>query len=541
MLELLRIKNLALIEDLEMEFSQGLNVLTGETGAGKSFILKALSFVTGEKLEANLVRPGKDKAIVEALFVVDDEDLIIRRELTADTGRSRLYINDQLSSLEVARDMRHSLLVHTSQHGQQQLLQAAYQAAMLDAFMQEPELVTQKNNLLKQVNEILAKRKELEQTVIELEQKREMLEFQQLEIDRVAPLPNEEEQLEKLRESHKNHADIENYSDKGLEALLGTVDGTGLYACLGELEKAVGRLMDLDPDLDQELQHTTEWFLDIQGKLRDMESNLRGLSARTSQDADIEHIESRLYALSQLKRRLKRPLASIIALKEEITETLDFLDNSELERKQLIKEEEAACDLLAKTLKRLNDCRQHSAEDFSRALEQELAKLGFSEYVKVAFDFSPVQLHKEREDCVELRGRLLWMPNPGQAPQPLDKIASGGELSRFLLAFVTLMSKNNPESPVMIFDEVDTGVGGLTLNSVAQSLEELSASHQLLLITHWPQLAAKAKNHFFIQKNISEEQTFTHCVALTGEDIAKELSRMAGGCEQGKAFADKLV
>ena len=159
MLELLRIRNLALIEDLEMEFTDGLNVLTGETGAGKSFILKALSFVTGEKLEANLVRPGKEKAIVEALFVVDGDDLIIRRELTADSGRSRLYINDQLSSLDVARQLRHSLLVHTSQHGQQQLLLPAYQAAMLDAFMDKPELIAEKDRLLKSMTDIMLKRK----------------------------------------------------------------------------------------------------------------------------------------------------------------------------------------------------------------------------------------------------------------------------------------------------------------------------------------------------------------------------------------------
>lgn len=541
MLELLRIRNLALIEDLEMEFTDGLNVLTGETGAGKSFILKALSFVTGEKLEANLVRPGKEKAIVEALFVVDGDDLIIRRELTADSGRSRLYINDQLSSLDVARQLRHSLLVHTSQHGQQQLLLPAYQAAMLDAFMDKPELIAEKDRLLKSMTDIMLKRKKLDETVAELEQKREMLEFQQQEIDKVAPLHGEEEQLEKIRASHKDQADIEDYSGKGLEALLGSSDGPGVYAALGDLEKAVGRLMGLNEDTAQSLSHTTEWFLDIQGKLRDIETTLRNMASESNQSVDIDQIESRLYALSQLKRRLKRPLASILALQDEITETLNFLDNSELERKQLIKEEADACNALASTLATLNDARQNASEKFAKALELELTKLGFSEHVQVAFDFIPTQLHKEREDCVELKGRLLWMPNPGQSPQPLDKIASGGELSRFLLAFVTLMSKNNHNSPVMIFDEVDTGVGGLTLNSVAQSLEELAHSHQLLLITHWPQLAAKAKNHFFIQKNFLDGQTYTNCVPLTGEAITSELSRMAGGGEQGIAFANKLL
>ena len=189
-----------------------------------------------------------------------------------------------------------------------------------------------------------------------------MLFRSQQEIDKVAPLHGEEEQLEKIRASHKDQADIEDYSGKGLEALLGSSDGPGVYAALGDLEKAVGRLMGLNEDTAQSLSHTTEWFLDIQGKLRDIETTLRNMASESNQSVDIDQIESRLYALSQLKRRLKRPLASILALQDEITETLNFLDNSELERKQLIKEEADACNALASTLATLNDARQNASD-----------------------------------------------------------------------------------------------------------------------------------------------------------------------------------
>ena len=151
--------------------------------------------------------------------------------------------------------------------------------------------------------------------------------------------------------------------------------------------------------------------------------------------------------------------------------------------------------------------------------------------MRVIFAFTPHSLFAGREDCAELRPRLFWQPNPGQPPQALDRIASGGELSRFLLAVVSLMSKNAPERPSLIFDEVDAGVGGLTLNRVADSLEKLAANRQMLLITHWPQLASRAERHFVVQKEIKAGQTYTRCDRLEKNAIPKELARMAGSEE----------
>ena len=541
MLELLRIHNLALIEDMEMEFSSGMNVLTGETGAGKSFILKALSFVTGEKLGAELVRPGKEKAVVEALFVQNGEDLIIRRELAADTGRSRLYINDHLSSLEAARELRASLLVHTSQHGQQRLLVPSFQAAMLDDFMNQPALLEEKNRLAKALADIIQQRDSLEKNAIVLAEKRDILEYQQQEIAKIAPYAGEEEALEEQRGAARTQEDRAKSAQAALAALLGEEDSSGLFDNLRSLEKAVSRLAPPDSDDNDALAHALDTVLDITSRLSDLEKALRKIARETAQNIDTEAIEARLYALAQLKRKLKRELPAILSLQQEIEENLSFLDSCALERKQLVRQETELCDALAASLVKLNAARATAAHAFSDALQEELRALGFSDHARVQFVFTPHALHPKRQDCAEDRARLLWMPNPGQPPQPLDHIASGGELSRFLLAVISILSSKSTDDPVLIFDEVDSGVGGLTLNRVATRLESLAEMRQTLLITHWPQLAARANRHFLIQKEVVDGQTYTTCKPLAEAAIADELARMAGGGKKGAAFAQELL
>ena len=524
MLELLRIHDLALIEDIEMDFSGGMNVLTGETGAGKSFILKALNFLTGEKLDTDLVRPGKEKAVVEALFVVDGEDRILRRELAADTGRSRLFLNDRLCSQETVKEMRSSLLLHTSQHGQQRLLQTSFQVKILDDFLQRPDLLEEKDSLLKSLSDVQRRHEDLERTVAGLEEKRDMLEFQQQEIEKIAPKPNEEEELETIRSAFRNQADVSGSAATAIAALHGGEEGPGIFKPLSALERAVGALAPILEEFADVPENLTEFRVTLQ----EIDSKLRRAADHSASETDIDEIESRLYALAQLKRKLKRPLNEIVSLGKEIAENLNFLDSCDFERKKLKAEEKEAADALAALLAQLNPARRKAAEAFSEAIQAELRNLGFSEHVRVFYEFTPHNLCPGRDDCNELRGRLLWQPNPGQTPQPLDKIASGGELSRFLLAVVSLMSRSSGEAATLIFDEVDAGVGGLTLNRVADSLDALAAKRQMLLITHWPQLASRAKRHFVVQKEVIDGQTYTRCQRLEGGDIPKELSRMAG-------------
>lgn len=524
MLELLRIHDLALIENLEMEFSLGMNVLTGETGAGKSFILKAINFLTGEKLGADLVRPGKEKAVVEALFILDGEETILRRELASDTGRSRLYLNDRLCSQEVVRDLRSRLILHTSQHGQQRLLQPSFHAEILDDFLCRPDLLSEKDRLTRALADVSSRMRALDEARLALEDKKDVLEYQQQEIEKVSPKPGEEEELEARRATARNQAGIAEHAAAALAALHGGEEGPGLFPLLSQLERSVTVLAGMLEDLSE----APSALSGMRGELQDMESSLRKASRNAARDDDIEAIEARLYSLAQLKRKLKRSLNSILSLQREIAENLEFLDTCAMESKGLAAERQQLCDKLAALLSELNPARQEAAQRFSSALEQELKLLGFSEHVRVIFEFSPHLLQEGRDDCVEQTARLFWQPNPGQTPQPLDRIASGGELSRFLLAVVSLMSKATLEKPTLIFDEVDSGVGGITLNRVAESLARLASSRQMLLITHWPQLASRAERHFVVQKDVVGGQTYTRCFRLEAKDVPAELARMAG-------------
>jgi len=535
MIEVLRIKNLALIDDLELECGPGLNVLTGETGAGKSFIISAVNFLTGEKMRPDLVRAGCDKAVVEALFVNDGEELVLRRELTAETGRSRIYVGDQLASRDTLAALRPKLLLHASQHGQQCLLQPAFQVALLDGFLPDPAPLAEKNRLLRELTDIGQQIRDLEAKVANLEEKRQFLEFQHAEIGRVGPKPGEEEDLLAKRA-------VLMASQKAAESLGRSLEyiesEPGLLDTLADLHLELAHVGDQFPDFAPDAEAVASFRL----QLKDLALRLRRQPIR-AMAGDPEDIEKRLFELSQLKRKLKLNLDEIVHLDSDIERNLSFLDACGLDRKRLAREERRLVATLAETLETLSQARREAADRLAADLRHTLAGLGFSKDVRVLFDFAPVEVYspasQELAPLTEDRARILWCPNPGQPPQPLDRIASGGELSRFLLALMTLSAE--PDGPTLIFDEIDAGIGGLTLASVGAHIKKLAASSQILLITHWPQLASLADRHFQVTKIVDNGQTSTRCQRLTGDAIATELSRMAGGGEAGTDMARHLL
>lgn len=573
MLEYLKIANLALIQDMELEFAPGLNVLTGETGAGKSFILKALNFLTGDKLAADLVRPGQEKARAEAIFVhngaqpgldaADEfQEIILRRELAAATGRSRVFVNDSLSSQDTVREMRPGLLVHTSQHGQQRLLQPVFQTAVLDGFLapEARDLAARRETLIAGLRDVASRREALEARVRELSAQRDLYEYQLAEIDKVDPRPGEEEDLESRRRALRGAARAEEAADRALGLLSGPEPGVaGLVAMADMLARELEVLAEVAPDLAD----AKDPLGDARETLRDLEGRLRRISFSPPGD-NVESIEARLFELAQLKRKLKRPLEEIIGLRDEIDEQVSFLDACGLDRKRLEREEAELAKDLATVLRDFNAARHAAADAMCAALSEELRGLGFDKDVRVEVAFHPHVLYErpaapgasgstaskaeegDDEGCsapstvlAEDRPRILWVPNPGQPAQPLDRIASGGELSRFLLALVGLTTRDR--SALLVFDEVDAGVGGLTLGHVGERLKKLSERQQVILITHWPQLAALADRHFHVRKDVVDGQTTTTCQVLDRTDIFTELSRMAGGGPQGEALARQLL
>ncbi len=529
MLEYLRIRNLALIEDAELDFAPGMNVLTGETGAGKSFILKALGFLLGDRLGADMVRQGAEKAQVEAQFQMDGREIVIRRSLLAESGRSRLYVDDALRSQECVRSLREQLLAHASQHGQQQLLQPAFQARLMESTLKDPDLLRRRDELLEQLRSVEARRKELRAREAHLLERRDILEMQQQEIDRVAPEAGEEERLEEQRAIVRAAEQTREQYELALGLLHGEEE-PGLLDMLGRLERCLHQMVRTDDSVSEDADAVTA--------LRQQLSHLSGRLRRPplpEDMPDVEQMEERLYALAQLKRKLHRSLDEILELREEIRENISFLDACALDITLLDKEEKQLAAQLQEVLSALLPQRREAAADFARQLEEELRQLGFSEQVRVIPDFMPQEVWP---GLMDEKVRILWAPNPGQAPQPLDRIASGGELSRFLLALMSVRPK--AESATYIFDEVDAGVGGLTLNKLAEKLENLAKQRQMLVITHWPQLAARAQKHFQISKTIRDNATFTTCVPLDARQRHAELVRMAGGGQQGEALAASL-
>ncbi|WP_303880062.1 DNA repair protein RecN [Desulfovibrio piger] len=529
MLEYLRIRNLALIEDAELDFAPGMNVLTGETGAGKSFILKALGFLLGDRLGADMVRQGAEKAQVEAQFQMDGREIVIRRSLLAESGRSRLYVDDALRSQECVRSLREQLLAHASQHGQQQLLQPAFQARLMESTLKDPDLLRRRDELLEQLRSVEARRKELRAREAHLLERRDILEMQQQEIDRIAPEAGEEERLEEQRAIVRAAEQTREQYELALGLLHGEEE-PGLLDMLGRLERCLHQMARTDDSVSEDADAVTA--------LRQQLSHLSGRLRRPplpEDMPDVEQMEERLYALAQLKRKLHRSLDEILELREEIRENISFLDACALDITLLDKEEKQLAVQLQEVLSALLPQRREAAADFARQLEEELRQLGFSEQVRVIPDFMPQEVWP---GLMDEKVRILWAPNPGQAPQPLDRIASGGELSRFLLALMSVRPK--AESATYIFDEVDAGVGGLTLNKLAEKLKNLAKQRQMLVITHWPQLAARAQKHFQISKTIRDNATFTTCVPLDARQRHAELVRMAGGGQQGEALAASL-
>ncbi len=531
MLELLRIRNLALIEDMALDFGEGMNVLTGETGAGKSFILKALGFLLGERLSPDMVRPGSDRAQVEAVFAgKDGGELILRRELFA-SGRSRFFVNDSPKPQERARELKDSLVAYTSQHGQQKLLQPAYQNQIMEQTIDCPELLQERDRLRAQLEAKLEERRAIEARQASLAEMRDLLELRQAEIDKVKPQENEDEELEALRVRARQAQEAARDYDQALGYLYGDADAPGLLDMARTFHRHLERMAKADAGLEPSCEATGSFVQELQH----LAGRLRQPPRLEDMPPDMDAVEERLFELSQLKRRLRRTLPQILALKDEIAEKISFLDQCALDIKRLQREEDALAGRLKTCLEQLLPRRRACCDAFAARLEAQLRGLGFSEEVRVIPRYAPSEIWP---GIADEKVRLLWAPNPGQPPQPLDRIASGGELSRFLLALAGVLP--SAEEATFIFDEVDSGVGGLTLNRLADRLEQLACSRQMLLVTHWPQIASRAGRHFQITKTVREGKTFTLCTPLNDQERHDELARMAGGGAQGEAMADAL-
>jgi len=544
MLRELSIRNLAVIEQVTVGFHQGFHVLTGETGAGKSILIDALGLIAGGRGAADMVRHGCDKAEIEAMFDLSDahpvwavlsrlgvtadpkEMLVIRREISAQ-GKSVSRINGQLVNLTMLREVGECLINLHGQHEHQSLIKTEKHLEWLDLYAGTP--LMEKKRLYqvayRKHQQVRTKLRELEDSARQNMQMLDLYRFQIEEISAAALVIGEDEALieEKRRLAH-----AEKRLDYASEAY-------SLLQAAGGLEKlgaAMARLEDIRTYDQTVLDPLVEQLQSAYYQAEDAAFQLRGY--RDSIEADPErlsYIEERLDLIHSLKRKYGETIPDILAYLERISSTADKLENRDEYCQQLRAEEQAAYDAAMSQALALSGLRRHAAVRLAEAIESELKQLQmerttFRVHLDQLRDGETVRLTAQGAD----EAVFMIAPNPGEPLKPLNKIASGGEMSRIMLALKAIFAGIDLV-PVLVFDEVDTGVSGRAAQAIAEKMSDLSKRCQVFSITHLPQVACMADHHYEICKNIIAERTSTSVTELQVIRRIEELARMLGGVE----------
>jgi len=537
MLRFLRIARLAVIDAVEVEFEPGLNVLTGETGAGKSILVEAVGLLLGGRASGDLVRTGEDSAAVEAIFQRGGDELVVRREVTAQ-GRSRAFVNGSLVPVGTLKDLAGNLLELHGQHEHHTLLDPATHLAALDAFAQLDDARARTGEAFGVWRVALNADAALRATARDRASRVEFATFQLQELDRVAPNPGEDRELAAARDVLANAARIERLCLETYAALYES-DGAVLGA-LGGVWKRLGELASIDAAFEPYVAARDG----IKAQLEDLALFLR----RYVDDLDVssgrlQQIEERLTMLERLKRKhgptLDDVLARQAALRQEVAD-LDAWDERQAASADALARQRDAFLTHAEALRAR---RRDAARGFVPALADLLAGLALERTeFEVRFNTDPL-VEAEWSPMGIDRAEFYVSMNPGEALRPLARIVSGGELSRIMLALKTMtfrarlasadarQGSRRPGSaaPGMIFDEVDAGIGGRVAEVVGRRLRALGAAFQVLCITHLPQVAAHADTHFVIEKAVAGGRTRTQVTRLTSDRRVEELSRMLAG------------
>ncbi|MDR1578464.1 MAG: DNA repair protein RecN [Deltaproteobacteria bacterium] len=544
MLTELKVKNLALIERLTLSFGPGVNLLTGETGAGKSILVGALGLLKGQKASADFVRAGAEEAEVEALFVVENpeplaalfaaqglepaDEIIIRRQVTAG-GRSRTRLNGNLITLAQLANWGEELLAITSQHDQQSLTNPARQMEYLDNFGQYPDLLAEAQRLWRVREEAQAAMETLEAELRDSRDKKELFEFQLAEIKKVNPQPDEDFRLMDKKNLHRSGAKLAACLGQAREVLEKGKDG--LFSQLERVRSSLVKAAELDPAWST----SADAVSDMAAELTDLAGVISAASrGKTVQDSELEALDERLSELAKLKRKHGPTLEEVLAKSRRLAEALGRLAEADLElsscRKKMSQAEAAA---LANA-SQLTQKRKQAAQELAANLETTLRVLGFPK-IQLTIEVNPeAPLGPRGVDQVI----FLFAPNPGEGTRPLAKIASGGELSRLTLALKIAQTPRSDQS--LVFDEIDAGLSGGTAEAVAAKIAELATRRQVFVITHLPQMACLAGRHFLVAKSedSQRDRTVTTIQELPPNDRAQELARMLGGaCPSPEALA----
>jgi DNA repair protein RecN (Recombination protein N) len=531
MLRFLAVQNLAVIERLEVEFAPGLNVLTGETGAGKSILVEAIGLLVGGRASADLVRTGEETATVQAVFETPGgEEVIARREVTAQ-GRSRAFLDGSLTTAGALRDRILPLVDLHGQHEHQALLDPDTHLDVLDAYTglgPDRETVGAAFARLREARDALdqARRDERERAA-----RTDLLTFQLGDIERAVPKPGEDEELATTKVLLASAERVQRLCAEGYAALYESDEA--VLSALGGVWRRVAELATLDPGFAPYLETKDV----IKSQLEDLASLLRGYAANLDASPQrLQEVEDRLALLERLKRKYGPTLADVLERQVAFRAQVASLDRAGERATELETQLSAARQRYLELARALSDKRRQAARRFARDLEREVAPLAMDHTrVEVRFEEAlPETRWSERGiDAAE----FYFSPNPGEEVRALARIVSGGELSRVMLALKTLACTDAP-GKTLIFDEVDAGIGGRVADAVGSRLQSLARTLQVLSITHLPQIAAYASRHLRITKQVRGNRTLTSVDALDREAQVEEVARMVGGA---KVSAGTLV
>ena len=535
MLQNLHVKNMALIDEVEIELQSGLNILTGETGAGKSIIIDSIGFALGEKADKNLVRNPDEASLVELTFVeenktilhalseaqieVEDGVIILSRKIS--NGRTIAKINGESVPASKLKEIASLLIDIHGQHEHQSLLHASKHLNFLDEFAKN-EIGTLKDELAKAYTSYRQIQKELEEGSLDQESRaRELslLEYELHEIESANLKTGEDEELE------TEYRKIGN-SKKIIEALQEVSQLMGERGAADAVARSVRELMSVSA-LDEDMGSLCDQISDIEQLISDFGRDLSGyIDALEYDEERVSFVEKRLDELNHLKAKYGTSIDAVIASMQERQQRIDKLLNYAEYEQNLKAEYEKARQDLEGLCQRLSDIRHAAGEQFKQQMVAALSDLNF---LDVRFDLDFQRLDHFTGDGFESM-EFLISTNPGAPLRKLKDIASGGELSRIMLAFKSILASQD-EIDTLIFDEIDTGISGRTAQMVSEKMNVIAKNHQVICITHLPQIAAMADAHFFIEKNVIDNSTVTDIHLLDQEESIAELGRMLGGVE----------
>ena len=548
MLRALRIKDLAIIDELNLEFTEGFAVFSGETGAGKSIIVDALDLITGGRGSSDIVRDGCEETIIEGIFDSINKDLhkeklrkygiedngnelLVRRSISR-SGRNRLYINGSLSTLSVLNDICSELIDIHGQHEHQTLSRKESHCGYLDAFGKLTELRGRVADRYRVLDDLQGRLNKLKEEISRKKEKEDLIRFQLSEIKGASLKTGEDVELEGERVILSNSQNLSALSHDAYSILY--ENDESVITLLSKAEHLLSEIAGIDPGMSDAADMVTTSKVN----LKDASDILRRFMDRIRHDPErLESVNERIYYLDKLKKKYARTIEDILLLQEILENDLTSIGSLDHDLSVLKEEIEKSLKDVRMLADELSESRRRAAVRFENEVMSELSKLSMNN-IKFVVNFESVPLSQDGVDAVE-----FLIANMNEEPKQLTRVASGGELSRILLAIKSRL--NSIDSvPTLIFDEVDAGIGGRVAEEVGRRLKSLSQDNQLFCVTHLPQIAALADSHYHVEKVVTGDRVVTRVRQLDRKERIEEISRMLGGSDRTKTafrYAEEML